>query len=68
MYLCKFKNMETPKKNQSLINTSLSRSRIKSSIGSSKKYEQRPLPSISLDMQMKVMNYLKEFSLKEENL
>lgn len=36
MYLCKFKNMETPKKNQSLINNSLSRSRIKS-IDSSKK-------------------------------
>jgi hypothetical protein len=36
MYLCKFKNMETPQKNRSFINTSLSKSRIKALIESSK--------------------------------
>ena len=38
MYLCKFKNMETPFKNRSFtINSSLTKSRIRSSLGSAKK-------------------------------
>jgi hypothetical protein len=67
MYLCKFKNMETPSKNRSFTNTSLSKSRVRS--GSAKKNEIKPsLPSISLEMQMAVLKYLNLLSIGEEHL
>lgn len=59
IYLCKFKNIETPYKNRSFQNSSLSKSRLKQSMNSSLRKESKPLqPSISLEMQMKVMSYL----------
>ncbi len=59
MYLNKFKNIETPKKHQSFHNSSLSKSRMRLSMGSSKKKECKPvIPSINLQMQMGVLKYL----------
>jgi hypothetical protein len=70
IYLCKFKNVsvETPQKNRSFANSSLSKSRLRLSIGSSKKKESKPaMPSVSLEMQMKVLKYLKAYPTDEEN-
>lgn len=70
MYLNKFKNVETPKKNRSIHNssTSLSRSRARHSLGSSKKKDLKPvIPSITLQMQMKVLKYLQEMHIDEES-
>lgn len=59
MYLCKFKNLQTPSKNRSFSNTSLSKSRLRSSAESAKKQHPRSTPpSISLEMQMAVLKYL----------
>jgi hypothetical protein len=67
MYLCKFKNLQTPSKNRSFSNNSLSKSRLRSSVESAKKQQARgTLPSISLEMQMAVLKYLKGVAVAEE--
>lgn len=67
MYLCKFKNLETPSKNRSFSNSSLSRSRMRSSAESAKKQEARNAPpSISLEMQMAVLKYLGAMGVEEQ--
>jgi hypothetical protein len=67
MYLCKFKNLQTPSKNRSFSNSSLSRSRLRSSAESARKQEPRGAPpSISLEMQMAVLKYLSGVGVGEE--
>jgi hypothetical protein len=68
MYLCKFKNLETPSKNRSFSNSSLSKSRLRSSAESAKKqHEARTtLPSITLEMQMVVLKYLGGLGVEEQ--
>jgi len=67
MYLCKFKNMETPSKNRSFSNSSLSKSRMRSSAESAKKMEARSAPpSVTLEMQMTVLKYLSNLGIEEQ--
>jgi len=64
--LCKFKNVETPHKNNSFTNISLSRSRTKT-LHSSKKKDYKPIvPSINLQMQMKVLKYIEDLNVEED--
>ncbi len=74
IYLTKYKNIDTPKKMALNINASLTRSRVQSMSSIKKKNisEFKTMPSITLQMQMKALKFLKEnkyqFNLCSQNL